>query len=65
VVTALTLEGNSQGWPELPSIGRPIAAARIYLLDARGEPVPPAEALSKMSPALLIKMSPASRGPQT
>ncbi|MEE3650352.1 MULTISPECIES: non-ribosomal peptide synthetase [unclassified Brenneria] len=27
-------------WSALPSIGRPIANARIYILDAQGEPVP-------------------------
>lgn len=40
VVTAWTLEGNASDWPELPPIGRPITPARIYLLDAKGQPVP-------------------------
>jgi amino acid adenylation domain-containing protein len=40
VVTALTLCGDPQFWPPLPSIGRPIQNARIYLLDKHREPVP-------------------------
>ncbi len=40
VVTALTLRGDPQGWPALPSIGRPIQNTQIYLLDPHGEPVP-------------------------
>ena len=40
VVTAATLSGDPDGWDELPTIGRPIANARIYLLDARRRPVP-------------------------
>jgi amino acid adenylation domain-containing protein len=38
VVTALTLSGDPQQWPALPSIGRPIQNAQIYLLDKNREP---------------------------
>ncbi len=40
VATALALEGDPAGWPLLPAIGRPIANARCYVLDPRGEPAP-------------------------
>jgi len=40
VVTALTLEGDPQQWPDLPSIGRPIANARVYVLDRQLQPMP-------------------------
>nr|UXB95125.1 non ribosomal peptide synthetase [Pseudomonas syringae] len=40
VVTALTLEGDPQAWPTLPSIGQPVANTRIYLLDEHMRPVP-------------------------
>ncbi|MCF5332404.1 syringopeptin non-ribosomal peptide synthetase SypA, partial [Pseudomonas syringae] len=40
VVTAMTLEGNPQAWPTLPSIGQPVANTRIYLLDEHMRPVP-------------------------
>ncbi|HYX23921.1 MAG TPA: amino acid adenylation domain-containing protein, partial [Thermoanaerobaculia bacterium] len=40
VVTALTLTGSPEGWPAIPSIGRPIVNVRIHLLDAYLEPVP-------------------------
>ncbi|MBS7425672.1 syringopeptin non-ribosomal peptide synthetase SypA [Pseudomonas syringae] len=40
VVTALTLDGDPQAWPILPSIGQPVANTRIYLLDEHMRPVP-------------------------
>ncbi|HYR11862.1 MAG TPA: amino acid adenylation domain-containing protein, partial [Longimicrobium sp.] len=40
VVTALPLEGDPDGWPVRAPVGRPIANARIYLLDAHLQPVP-------------------------
>jgi amino acid adenylation domain-containing protein len=40
VVTALTLDREPRQWPSLPAIGRPIANARIYILDTKGQPVP-------------------------
>ena len=40
VVTALTMAGDPQRWPLLPSIGRPIDNTQIYILDERGEPTP-------------------------
>ena len=40
VVTALKLDTAAADWPVLPSIGRPIANTRIYILDPRGEPAP-------------------------
>jgi amino acid adenylation domain-containing protein len=40
VVTACTLPLNVGEWPDLPSIGRPISNARIYILDSEGKPVP-------------------------
>ncbi|GFE79661.1 hypothetical protein GCM10011487_16610 [Steroidobacter agaridevorans] len=40
VVTSATLSGSPQAWPALPSIGKPIANTRIYILDARRRPVP-------------------------
>ena len=40
VVTTLTLSGNPDTWPTLPTIGRPIANTRIHILDARRETAP-------------------------
>jgi amino acid adenylation domain-containing protein len=40
VVTALTLTGEADQWPELPSIGKPISNTQIYVLDERGQPAP-------------------------
>jgi len=40
VMTVLQLPPDPANWPALPSIGRPIRNARVYLLDRFGEPVP-------------------------
>lgn len=40
VVTALTLSDSCEDWPVLPTIGRPIANSRIYVLDRLRQPVP-------------------------
>jgi amino acid adenylation domain-containing protein len=40
VVTAHKLTGPPEQWPALPPIGRPIANARVYLLDRHRRPVP-------------------------
>jgi amino acid adenylation domain-containing protein len=40
VVTAHTLAGSPDDWPHLPPIGRPIANARVYLLDQHLNPAP-------------------------
>ncbi|MDY7095154.1 MAG: amino acid adenylation domain-containing protein, partial [Acidobacteriota bacterium] len=40
VVTALSLSPEPAGWPTLPSIGRPVAAAAVRLGGRRLDPVP-------------------------
>ncbi|MFM9368115.1 non-ribosomal peptide synthetase [Streptomyces sp. Da 82-17] len=40
VVTAHPLTGDPAHWPELPPVGRPVAGARVRLLDADLRPVP-------------------------
>ncbi|ASS74698.1 hypothetical protein CIG75_06735 [Tumebacillus algifaecis] len=40
VVTSHTLTGDPSTWPALPSIGKPISNAQIYVLDQELRPVP-------------------------
>ena len=40
VVTAFTLTGSPENWPKLPSIGCPIANAKIHIFDSQLQPVP-------------------------
>lgn len=41
VVTAPRLTSPSQDWPDRPAVGKPIADARVYVLDNRLNPAPP------------------------
>ncbi|HKR15496.1 MAG TPA: amino acid adenylation domain-containing protein [Pyrinomonadaceae bacterium] len=41
LTTALSLNGPTAEWPELPAIGRPISNTQCYVLDARMQLVPP------------------------
>jgi len=40
VITAFSLRGPVAGWPDLPPVGRPVANARIHLVDGELELVP-------------------------
>ncbi|MGW2817014.1 amino acid adenylation domain-containing protein [Streptomyces sp. NPDC001415] len=41
VVSALCLEGDPEHWPARPAIGRPVAGARLRVVDEHDEAVPP------------------------
>jgi amino acid adenylation domain-containing protein len=40
VITAHTVEGPPDTWPDRPPIGKPIANAQVWLLDGHNRPVP-------------------------
>ena len=41
VITGELLEGDPDGWPSSPLVGRPVANTSVYILDPRGRLVPP------------------------
>ena len=43
VVTALKMEGDPTSWPALPAIGKPIDNTQIFILDEKGNLLPPGE----------------------
>lgn len=40
VVTSLALTGDPQSWPEIPSIGKPLANVQCHILDDNMQPLP-------------------------
>ncbi|MFB2121332.1 amino acid adenylation domain-containing protein [Parapedobacter sp. 2B3] len=44
VVSALTLAGDARQWPELPSIGVPIANTNLFVVNEQFEPLPNGQA---------------------
>jgi amino acid adenylation domain-containing protein len=41
IVTAMRLGSRPSSWPDRPAVGRPIANARIHILDTEGNPAEP------------------------
>ena len=42
-VTELTLKGDALRWPQIPSLGKPIAGATVFLVDQNLKMIPPGE----------------------